>query len=106
MIRSEPGGPMKSFPLFAIAAVLAAQQGAPPPAQPKRPAGNQIPESAGDDVRGYNDTPQLPDQKWKVHDMNRPRARKVTPGQPFTETPPSDAIVLFDGKDLSHWVQV
>jgi hypothetical protein len=96
---------MKSFILFAAVAALAAQQGtAPPPAQ-KKGGGNQIPESAGDDVRGYNDTPQLPDQKWKVHDMNRPRARKVTPGQSFTETPPSDAIVLFDGKDLSHWVQ-
>jgi hypothetical protein len=95
---------MKSFILLATAAALAAQQGAPPPAQ-KKGGGNQIPASAGDDVRGYNDTPQLPDQKWKVHDMTRPRARKVTPGQPVTETPPSDAIVLFDGKDLSHWVQ-
>jgi hypothetical protein len=93
---------MKSLILLAAALALAAQQSAPPQ---KKSGGNQIPESAGDDVRGYNDTPQLPDQKWKVHDMARPRARKVTPGQPFVETPPSDAIVLFDGKDLSHWVQ-
>jgi hypothetical protein len=92
---------MKSLILFATALMLAAQQPAP-----KKGGGNQIPESAGDDVRGYNDTPQLPDQKWKVHDMNRPRARKVTPGQAFTETAPSDAIVLFDGKDLSHWMQM
>jgi 3-keto-disaccharide hydrolase len=95
---------MKSLVLLATALALSAQQGAPP-AQ-KKSGGNQIPASAGDDVRGYNDTPQLPDQKWKVHDMTRPRARKVTPGQPFMETPPSDAIVLFDGKDLSHWVQM
>jgi len=64
------------------------------------------PLSAGDDVRGYNDTPQIPGQKWKVHDMERPRARKVTPALPLlNEAPPSDAIVLFNGKDLSHWVQ-
>ena len=89
---------MKLFILAAAAAVLAAQ---PPP----RPAVT-IPESAGDDVRGYNDTPQIPGQKWKVHDMERPRARKVTPGLPLlNEAPPSDAIVLFDGKDLTHWTQ-
>ncbi|HUB80250.1 MAG TPA: DUF1080 domain-containing protein [Bryobacteraceae bacterium] len=94
---------MKAVILLTAVFALAAQQSSQAPA--KRSA-SQIPESAGDDVRGYNDTPQLPGQPWKVHDMNRPRARKVTPGQPFTETAPSDAIVLFDGKDLSHWVQI
>jgi hypothetical protein len=93
--------------LFAAAALMtlqAAAQTTDPSAQ--RPSGNHIPASAGDDVRGYNDTPQLPGQPWKVHDMNRPRARKVTPGAYIKETPPSDAIVLFDGKDLSQWVQM
>jgi hypothetical protein len=47
---------------------------------------------------------QLPGQKWLVHDRNRPQPRKVTPGQPIpTPSAPSDAIVLFDGKDLSKW---
>ena len=46
----------------------------------------------------------LPGQKWRVHDRSRPQPRKVTPGQPIpTPSAPSDAIVLFDGKDLSQW---
>ncbi len=51
---------------------------------------------------GYSDTPVLPGQKWKVHDIDRPRPKLVTPGAAYGQ-PPSDAIVLFDGKDLSKW---
>jgi 3-keto-disaccharide hydrolase len=59
---------------------------------------------AGDDKKGYTDTPQLPGQPYKVHDAARKRPPKVTPGLPLLhEAPPSDAIVLFDGKDLSQW---
>jgi hypothetical protein len=53
---------------------------------------------------GYKDTPIIPGQPWHVHDPDRPHPRMVAPGaQPGQ--PPSDAIVLFDGKDLSHWAQ-
>ena len=45
--------------------------------------------------------------KWKIHDLNRPVPPIVDPGTASTqETPgraPSDAVVLFDGKDLSRW---
>ncbi len=53
---------------------------------------------------GYTNTPVLPDQKWMVHDANRPYPHAVEPGS-VVGAPPSDAIVLFDGKDLSHWMQ-
>jgi hypothetical protein len=56
---------------------------------------------------GYRDTPIIPGQKWKVHDIDRPRPRAIDPGTPSTQDhpgrPPSDAIVLFDGKDMSQW---
>ena len=52
---------------------------------------------------GYTDTPWLPGAKWRVHDKDRPEPAKVQPGAPCFSAPPSDAIVLFDGKDLSQW---
>ncbi len=51
---------------------------------------------------GFEDTPILPGQKWRVHDSKRPQPLVVASGKTFGE-PPSDAIVLFDGKDLSKW---
>jgi hypothetical protein len=55
---------------------------------------------------GYSDTPVIPGQKWKVHDIDRPHPPRVTAGGPaLPVAPPSDAIVLFDGKDFSHWIQ-
>ncbi len=45
--------------------------------------------------------------RWRIHDVNRPAPPVITPGTfSSQETPgkaPSDAIVLFDGKDLSNW---
>jgi hypothetical protein len=56
---------------------------------------------------GYTDTPYLPDTKWRVHDIDRPHPKVITPGTFSTPEqpgrPPSDAIVLFGGKDLSKW---
>ena len=50
----------------------------------------------------------LPDPQWLGHDRERPMPAVVTPGtfssQEQPGVPPSDATVLFDGKDLSPWV--
>ncbi len=44
---------------------------------------------------------------WPQHDRNRPQPKVVDPGTASTPDtpgrPPSDAVVLFDGKDLSRW---
>jgi len=87
-----------------------AQQAAPAPSgAPAPPAGQAAP--AGDAARGGRQggqgrgIPQLapiPGTPWTIHDMARPRARVVTPG-PAVGAPPADAIILFDGKDLSQW---
>ncbi|MDW8310316.1 MAG: DUF1080 domain-containing protein [Verrucomicrobiales bacterium] len=51
------------------------------------------------------ETPMLPGLPWRVHDAKRPVPRVVTPGETFSHgaPPPADAIVLFDGTDLSKW---
>ncbi|HVH72916.1 MAG TPA: DUF1080 domain-containing protein, partial [Candidatus Dormibacteraeota bacterium] len=49
------------------------------------------------------------DTKWEIHDRNRPAPPAVDPGIASTQDvagrSPSDAVLLFDGKDLSQWVQ-
>jgi len=47
------------------------------------------------------------DPRWNIHDPDRPLPAIVDPGTSSTQDspghPPSDAVVLFDGKDLSKW---
>jgi hypothetical protein len=52
--------------------------------------------------QGFTDTPLLPGLPWHVHDPARPHPKVVTPGAQAGQ-PPSDAIILFDGRDLSKW---
>jgi hypothetical protein len=40
-------------------------------------------------------------RQWSIHDMDRPSPPVVDPGS--ADRPPSDAIVLIGGKDLSQW---
>jgi len=51
---------------------------------------------------GYEDTPMLPGLTYRVHDSKRPHPRVVSTPSRLGD-PPSDAMVLFNGKDLSHW---
>lgn len=55
-----------------------------------------------DDGLGYTDTPRLPGSPWRVHDRQRPQPTSVEPGSKPGD-PPADALVLFDGGDLSQW---
>ena len=54
----------------------------------------------------YGDAPDE-HHPWAVHDINRPQPKIVTPGsfssQEQPGKPPSDAIVLFDGSDVSNF---
>ena len=49
-------------------------------------------------------------QQYKQHDRNHPLPPVITPGESSTQdragAPPSDAIVLFNGHDLSNWESV
>jgi hypothetical protein len=72
---------------WVAAAAVAMTAGAPASAQEKP---------------GFTDTPTLPGGKWRVHDADRPYPTVVTPGA-VPGAPPSDAVVLFDGKSLDAW---
>ncbi len=54
----------------------------------------------------YGDAPD-DHHPWAIHDQNRPQPKIVTPGtfssQEQPGRPPSDAVILFDGADLSKW---
>ncbi len=71
----------------ALTGLISAQEKAKPKAHPT----------------GYTDTPFLPGGKWRVHDDARPRPKVVSPGKTAANAP-ADAIILFDGKDLSEWM--
>jgi hypothetical protein len=62
---------------------------------------------AGTQPLGWSQEAQ---QQWGPNDRNRPEPPIITPGtessQAMPGRPPSDAIVLFNGKDLNNWEEV
>jgi hypothetical protein len=76
---------------------------------PVNPQGQPWERADEDGGLGYCDTPVIPGQKWRVHDIARPQPRVVDPGpQPEKPAPaPSDAVVLLDGTEATyqaHWL--
>jgi len=66
--------------------------------------GDDEPKSAGRntaEIEGYKDTPIVPGTSFHKHDPDRPLPPIVAPGK--ARTAPSDALVLFDGTDLSQF---
>ena len=108
---------LASLAALALGVALHARQ-TPAPAAPavqtsaapaQTPARGQAPDTgavrdASGAVIGFTKLAEIPGTPWRIHDAARPHPRAVTPGATPTAAP-SDAIVLFDGKDLSKWVQ-
>ncbi len=104
--------------LLAVGAIVDARQAQAPaqnppaqtaPAQPtQQPAarGNQANTGPVRDDRnaviGFTNLAEIPGTPWRIHDAARPHPRVVAPGT-TPGAPPADAIILFDGKDLSKW---
>jgi Domain of Unknown Function (DUF1080) len=62
-------------------------------------------QAESDGFGGYKGTPMIPGSPYNVHQGDRPQPRIVTPAPSFSHgaVAPSDAVVLFDGTDLSKW---
>jgi len=89
----------------------AAQSSPPPPTTQQTPPAGRSNAAAQGAVRdasgaiiGFTGLAEIPGTPWRIHDAARPHPRVITPGA-TPGSAPSDAIVLFDGKDLSKWVQ-
>src|SRR4029453_12309973 len=76
------------------------------PAQQPVARGNQADtgpvRDANNAVIGFTKLAEIPGTPWRIHDAARPHPRVITPGA-APGAAPSDAIILFDGKDLSKW---
>lgn len=74
---------------------------APAAAAPSQPDPGPV-RGPNNEVLGYTNMAEIPGTPWRIHDAVRPQPPIVAPGA-TPGAPPADAIVLFDGKDLSQW---
>ena len=94
--------------ILATSLLLAGQQAAGPQA-PAAQAGPsvqfQVPPMPELPNSGLGETDQavIPGQPWRIRDLNRPKPVTVAAGRHPGDAP-SDAIILFGGKDLIHQV--
>jgi hypothetical protein len=107
-VAARGGPPPQDARQSAGPPATAAPAQADPPARGGRRGGRgptgTVVRGPNGEVWGYSDSAFNEGSRWRVHDANRPQPPLVTPGGPVTTPPPSDATVLFDGKDLSAWV--
>ena len=107
--RQATAPPVPAAPGAGAAQGPAQAPSAPQPGAPTGRGGRGGPQGTpvlGPDgeVWGFTDTAFNPGSRWRIHDADRPQPPVVTPGETVSIPPPSDAVVLFNGKDLSQWV--
>jgi hypothetical protein len=66
--------------------------------------GGTIVRGPAGEMLGYSNSAFNAGSRWRIHDPDRPQPTVVTPAGFVSMPPPSDAIDLFDGRDLSAWV--
>ena len=70
-------------------------------------AQRSVAQSNGAQNNGAQSNPAQSATQWRAHDRSRPLPTVIDAGTASTQKqvgrPSSDAIVLFDGKDLSQW---
>ena len=92
-----------SVAIAALGVALAAGQAPAPARQGGAPVVDDGPvKDERDAIIGFTKLAEIPGTPWRIHDAARPHPNVVTPGA-TPGAPSSDAIVLFDGKDLSRW---
>lgn len=97
--QAQPGTPGQPQTGRGGGAAAPAQAPAPPQPNPGAVAG------PGGAPIGYTNMAEIPGTPWRIHDASRPQPQVITPGATAAD-PPSDAVVLFNGKDLAQWVHV
>jgi hypothetical protein len=87
---------------LAFLAVLAMSSYSSPAQAP--PAAGAAAAAPAEKIEGFKEH-LIAGSKWFQHDPDRPQPPIVTPGATFSQAAPapSDAEVLFDGKDLAKW---